>query len=525
MPRWRTGDDVRLPEPSHAPRAGGLRLRDTVGSPTARPGANRGRAARGRGPPSSRDGRRLSAAVAGYLAIVGNRPGHESGSLATEAQERSGPSRVPGAVVVPSTSFDAWERANGQIVEILRVIDTHRGSSVDDRAEYGKLAKLLLRRAAVHEAAIADVLGAVSDMPQVDGIVEKVEAEAAARRELLDSMERKSRGVQGINLNQGSDFDVDLVAYDAVVRGQVPWERDVALPALRNVVRGCEGRLHDEAYIVRHSPLRFGENRRWHGSPRSLAAWFLTASSHLGDFPWWSQHDAPRDVDLTKATRIVGWRRGSSAPALHRDPPATRRDPPLSRHPRDRSWTALPTAPADLDILALLLADHREISAFFDRYDQLAPAERRDYLLALVPVLVGHEMAEEEIVYPAIRSVDLEARATVRYRIQEQALVQQLLKDLEAADPDSPAFDALFKKLRLAERIHMEQEESTMFPLLERYADRVDRPTMGSRYRAARAVAPTHPHPSAPHSPPASAVTNPVMAVIDRVRDLRARTR
>ncbi|MGO9457314.1 MAG: hypothetical protein ACLP62_09735 [Acidimicrobiales bacterium] len=79
--------------------------------------------------------------------------------------------------------------------------------------------------------------------------------------------------------------------------------------------------------------------------------------------------------------------------------------------------------------------------------------------------------------------------------------MQQLVKDFEAADPDSLVFDTLFQMLRLAARTHMEQGVSTLFPLLERYADRFDRSRMGSSYRTAKAVAPTHPHPSAPHSP------------------------
>jgi hemerythrin superfamily protein len=462
--------------------------------------------------------------MAGYVAVMGIRRGDATGALAARAS-RNGARTV---AAPPTTSIDAWEQANTQIAELLRVIATHRGPTVDDRAEYGKLAKLLLRRAAIHEAAVVDVVGVVSDMPQVDGIVEKIEADASARRKILDGMQRKSRGVQAINLNQGSDFDVDLAAYAALVTGQLAWEGEVALPALRNAVRGAEGRLHDEAYIVRHAPMRFRARRRWHHAPRSLASWLLTASNHLGDFPWWSQHDAPHEVDLRRATRIVDWRRGSNAPVLHEDPAVTQKiqaTGSLEAHRWPGESTGLLPTPGELDILALLFADHREIATLFDRYDQLPPPERGDHLHALVPVLVGHEMAEEEIVYPAIRSVDLEARATVRYRVQEQALVKQLLKEIEETDPLSAAFDVVFKKLRLAVRLHMEQEESTMFPLLERYADRIDRPTMGSRYRASRATAPTHPHPSAPHTPPVSTVTSPVMAAIDRLRDTRVRTR
>jgi hemerythrin superfamily protein len=423
-----------------------------------------------------------------------------------------------------TTSIDAWERSDTQIDELLRVIETHRGPRVDDRAEYGKLAKLLLRRAAVHEAAVHDVVHAVGDTPRIDDVVAKIESDSSVRRKILDRMERKSRGVQGINLNQGVDFDGDLNAYAELVRVQVPWEQRVALPAMREVARGREHLLHDEKFISRHAPMRF-RSRRWRRASHSISSWLLTASNHLGDFPWWGEHDPPQEVDLDGATRIVDWRHGATTHQSHMAPEGYASFTGGSHLAERGGGTGLMESAGELDIHALLVADHRQIAALFDDYDHVTPSERGTHLQAIVPVLVGHEMAEEEIVYPALRSVDLDARTAVRYRIQEQAVVEQMLKELEAMEPESSEFDTLFQRLRLAVRIHAEQEETTMFPLLERYADRLDRPTMGSRYRAVRASAPTHPHPSAPHSPPASTLSSPVMAALDRIHDAMSRRR
>lgn len=171
------------------------------------------------------------------------------------------------------------------------------------------------------------------------------------------------------------------------------------------------------------------------------------------------------------------------------------------------------------DIKASLLSDHRAVEAEFDRYDKLTADQRSEYFCALVPVLVAHEVAEEEILYPAIRRVDKQAEAVVDERIAEQSEAEELLKKMEKLDPPSAEFDISFKKLRAAVLEHAQSEEKTVFPLLDQHDGAFDRGRMGELYQKAKDIAPTHPHPHAPDTPPGNLVIGPIAAIADRVRD------
>ncbi|HEX3947083.1 MAG TPA: hemerythrin domain-containing protein [Acidimicrobiales bacterium] len=172
-----------------------------------------------------------------------------------------------------------------------------------------------------------------------------------------------------------------------------------------------------------------------------------------------------------------------------------------------------------VDLLTQLLADHREVEDLFGEWDRTAPDQREAYFCALVPVLVGHEVAEEMVVFPALGGVDEMIRPVIDERLEEQASAEDLLAQMEKMDPASGAFATAFDKLRQSVLAHAEAEEQQVFPLLDQQAEVLDRPTLGIRYEKAKAAAPTHPHPHAPSTPPGNLVLGPIAAMADRVRD------
>lgn len=171
------------------------------------------------------------------------------------------------------------------------------------------------------------------------------------------------------------------------------------------------------------------------------------------------------------------------------------------------------------EILSALLADHRAAETLLARFDGLAVDERGSYFTELVRTLVAHEVAEEEILYPALRGVATRSEEAIRARLAEQSEAVELLKAMEDMAPEGPEFAAAFGKLRPAVQDHAAQEEATVFPLLVEFEEVLDRATMGVRYEQAKAAAPTHPHPHVPQTPPGNLVLGPVAAVADRVRD------
>jgi hemerythrin superfamily protein len=168
------------------------------------------------------------------------------------------------------------------------------------------------------------------------------------------------------------------------------------------------------------------------------------------------------------------------------------------------------------DVIQLLEADHRQVQQLLGRFDGISPAERESYFCEVVQELVKHEVAEEIVVYPALRQHASGGAAEADARIKEQSEAEEMLAKMDAS---SPAFAADFVKLRGAVLEHAQAEEGGAFVLLRQAEDVDARAKLGKRYEMAKATAPTHPHPHAPDTPPGNMVLGPVAAVLDRTRD------
>lgn len=171
------------------------------------------------------------------------------------------------------------------------------------------------------------------------------------------------------------------------------------------------------------------------------------------------------------------------------------------------------------DIVDLLLDDHKEAKQLLEKISSAAPDEREPLFWDLVPALVQHEVAEEVVVYPTVRSDAPDGEREVQPRLKEQAEAEELLADMEKLDRTSTEFDQKLEKLRDGVLEHAEAEEENIFPLLRALEDTEQRVALGARYEKAKSAAPTHPHPNAPDSPPGNKVVGPVAALFDKTRD------
>jgi hemerythrin superfamily protein len=140
------------------------------------------------------------------------------------------------------------------------------------------------------------------------------------------------------------------------------------------------------------------------------------------------------------------------------------------------------------------------------------------YSCELVHTLVGHEVAEELVVYPTVREEAPNCAQVADARLAEQAEAEGLLAEMEKLDQASATFASKFQTLRDAVLRHAEAEESTAFELLKQSTTMKEREVMGGRYQKAKDAAPTHPHPDAPDTPPGNKVVGPIAAVFDRAR-------
>jgi hypothetical protein len=164
------------------------------------------------------------------------------------------------------TALGQLEREDRDIMQMARTIDTLRGSSVEDRAEYGKLAKKLIRHVAVREAALVDVLKALDGDERAQPMCERIAQNTADRRARIDQVERMSRGIQGINLNTGQDFDAELRALLETLGGEIQWELLGGLGEMRRELQAAEAEtdLHSAHHVSKHAPTNLNpKGPRW----------------------------------------------------------------------------------------------------------------------------------------------------------------------------------------------------------------------------------------------------------------------
>jgi hemerythrin superfamily protein len=185
---------------------------------------------------------------------------------------------------------------------------------------------------------------------------------------------------------------------------------------------------------------------------------------------------------------------------------------------------------SDEDIVTVLTEQHDLARALLtELHDAFAPLQDLFEAAAgpfedLVRLVAVHETAEEEVVYPVLKS-QLQAADVADPRLTEEHEAKRLLAKLErmAALFEFPVALAEFAQVVFD---HAEHEEQQVFPLLRDRIDDDQRREMAAAFRAAEASAPTHPHRHAPESAVGNFLIGPVLATIDRVRDaIRAHNR
>ena len=173
------------------------------------------------------------------------------------------------------------------------------------------------------------------------------------------------------------------------------------------------------------------------------------------------------------------------------------------------------------NVIAELIADHREVEELFDQINALPPRdeERRTIADRFTIELVRHSVAEEMCLYPAVREHVPGGAAMADKEIADHARVEELLKELEKAGVDEPAFDDLVARLIAEVSNHVADEEERLFPALADVCSPQRLDELGDQVRQAKSKAPTRPHPSAPDTPPGNKLLAPGTGLVDRARD------
>ena len=171
------------------------------------------------------------------------------------------------------------------------------------------------------------------------------------------------------------------------------------------------------------------------------------------------------------------------------------------------------------DVVDVLTTDHREAVALVEQIPAADAERRRDMADTVIAELMRHAVAEEMYVYPAMREHLPDGEAAVRHDIEEHQQLEEAMKDLEGLDSADPRFVEVLGRLEAVLRDHVQDEETDQFPQLRALVPREQLVEMAAKVETAKKVAPTRPHPGAPHSELFHKVAGPGVGMVDRLRD------
>ena len=175
-----------------------------------------------------------------------------------------------------------------------------------------------------------------------------------------------------------------------------------------------------------------------------------------------------------------------------------------------------------MDAITLLKDDHRSFERLFKRYEQAgdrAFVEKRALVDRIIEELSRHAAIEEQLFYPVARATVPGTDDIALESLEEHHIVKWVLSELERMDPTDERFDAKVTVLIENVRHHVEEEETEFFPKVRDELGRNALGDLGDTMAKFKEVAPTHPHPTSPDTPPGNLVTGAAAGVVDHVTD------
>ena len=175
-----------------------------------------------------------------------------------------------------------------------------------------------------------------------------------------------------------------------------------------------------------------------------------------------------------------------------------------------------------MDAITLLKDDHKTVERLFKRFEKAgdkAHVEKRKIVDEIIEELSVHAAVEEQLFYPVTRATVPQTEDLALESLEEHHIVKWVLDELDGMDPEDERFTPKVTVLIESVRHHVEEEEGEYFPTVRDELGRTALNDLGEAIEAAKQVAPTHPHPTAPDTPPGNMIVGTAAGVVDRVGD------
>lgn len=126
-----------------------------------------------------------------------------------------------------------------------------------------------------------------------------------------------------------------------------------------------------------------------------------------------------------------------------------------------------------MNAIELLKADHEKVKTILTQLSEStdrAIKKRTELLEKLETEVTVHTELEEKILYPAFKAAGGKEQAEMYYEAKEEhrTVDSLVLPDLKKTDPTQPEFSGRVKVIKELLEHHIEEEESEMFPQVEK---------------------------------------------------------
>ncbi len=175
-----------------------------------------------------------------------------------------------------------------------------------------------------------------------------------------------------------------------------------------------------------------------------------------------------------------------------------------------------------MDAIAILKGDHKTVEQLFKRFEKAgdrAHIEKADIVNRVIEALSVHAAIEEQLFYPVARATVPGTEDIALESLEEHHIVKWVLSELQSMTPQDERFDAKVTVLIENVRHHVKEEEEEFFPMVRNELGRTALRDLGEALVTAKKVAPTHPHPRSPDTPPGNLAVGTSAGVADRIGD------
>lgn len=139
----------------------------------------------------------------------------------------------------------------------------------------------------------------------------------------------------------------------------------------------------------------------------------------------------------------------------------------------------------DMNIQDVIRMDHNKVNILFTELLQSKDSQKiQEYFGQIYKDLTAHAEAEEEVVYPKVRSFYGESDTQELY--DEQAQMKRLLDEIRAINPSAAEFKDRVKNLMDIVGDHIRQEESTMFAAIRNNLSSEQTEQLATQFKAAK---------------------------------------